>query len=207
LRVVMPATPADARDLLIASVLSDDPVLYIDDRWLYGVEQEVPPVVEKDLRSEFPGVLRQGGDCTLVGSGYSTQLCLEAADILEPKRIMCEVIDLRVINPLDFEKIISSVYKTGRLAVVDGGWRTCGLAGEVVAGVVERLEQTALKASPIRITLPDAPAPTSRSLEAVYYPTVDHVVEAIHKLVDIIPARGCTSLRGGTPTCVGHKSG
>jgi pyruvate/2-oxoglutarate/acetoin dehydrogenase E1 component len=183
LRVVMPATPEDARDLLIASVLSNDPVLYIDDRWLYDVEQEVPPIVEKDLCMQFPLVARQGVDCTLVGSGYTTQLCLSAADTLGAQGVSCEVVDLRVLNPLRFDSIVESVRKTGRLVVVDGGWRTCGVAGEVIAGVVERIEPTTLKCAPMRLTLPDAPAPTSKVLEDAYYLKPDDVVQAVLGLV------------------------
>ena len=179
LRVVMPATPQDARDLLIAGVLSDDPVLYIDDRWSYEFEQDVPPIVEKDLRAQSPQVLRPGGDCTLVGNGYTTQLCLEAAEAMEARGIACEVIDLRVINPLKYEEIVASVHKTGCLIVVDGGWRGCGLAGEIIAGVAERLEPTALKSAPVRLTLPDAPAPTSRTLEAAYYLKVEDIVDCV----------------------------
>lgn len=179
LRVVTPATPEDARDLLIASVLADDPVLYIDDRWLYEVEQEVPPIVELDLPSATPKVIRSGRDFTLVGSGYSTQLCLNAANMLEAEGISCEVVDLRVINPLVFDEIVASVHKTGYLCAVDGGWRTCGLAGEVIAGTMERVEPSALKSPPIRLTLPDAPAPTSKPLEEAYYLKAEDIVEAV----------------------------
>jgi pyruvate/2-oxoglutarate/acetoin dehydrogenase E1 component len=184
LRVVTPAMPADARDLLIASVLADDPVLYIDDRWLYEIEQDVPPIREMDLSLEGPKVLQTGQDCTLVGSGYSTQLCLEAASFLKTDGLSCEVVDLRVINPLRFDEIVASVTKTGRLCVVDGGWRTCGLAGEVIAGVSERIPPTALQAPPGRITLPDAPAPTSAPLEQAYYPQVLDIAKAVLQLFE-----------------------
>lgn len=183
LRVVMPATPQDARDLLIASVLSNDPVLYIDDRWLYNVEQEVAPVSELDLSAQGPQVLRTGTDCTLVASGYSTELCLQAAETVESMGVSCEVIDLRVLNPLRFDKIVKSVQKTGLLCAVDGGWRTCGLAGEVIAGVIERIKPATLKASPVRLTLPDAPAPTSKVLEEIYYLQPSQIVAAVSKLV------------------------
>ncbi len=187
LRVVMPATPQDARDLLISSVLSNDPVVYIDDRWLYDVEQDLPPIVEKDLRSEFPKVLRVGSDCTLVGSSYSTHLCLQAARNLEEKGVSCEVIDLRVINPLIFDEIAASVTKTRRLCVADGGWNTCGLAGEVIAGVIERTGPASLYSAPIRLTLPNAPAPASGPLETVYYLQSKDIVTAVLRLVEEKP--------------------
>lgn len=183
LRVVLPATPADARDLLIASALSDDPVVYIDDRWLYEQEELVPPVAIVDLAEAGPRVLRPGQDVTLVGASYSTLLCSQAAARLEAMSIDAEVIDLRVIAPLDIEPVVRSVRKTGRLCVVDGGWQSCGLAGEVVAAVVERVEPRQLRSAPRRITLPAAPAPTSRALEDLYYPTADQVAAAASSMV------------------------
>jgi pyruvate dehydrogenase E1 component beta subunit len=82
--------------------------------------------------------------------------------------VECEVIDLRVINPLDDRVIIESVGRTGRLVAVDGDWSSCGLAGEIVARCAQSVEQAAWQALPLRITLPDAPAPTSKALEDVY---------------------------------------
>jgi pyruvate dehydrogenase E1 component beta subunit len=184
LRVVMPATPQDARDLLIASVLCDDPVVYIDDRWLYDLNQVLSPVRELDLREQRPRVVRSGRDITLVGASYSTQLCLQAAEQLETRGISAEVIDLRVIAPLDAAPIEASVRKTGRLCAVDGGWRTCGLAGEIIARVVEALPVQALKSSPRRVTLPDAPAPSSRPLEDVYYTKAENIVAAALSMLE-----------------------
>ena len=183
LRVVMPATVADARDLLVASVLCPDPVLFIDDRWLYDLEDELPPLVELDLAAERPLCLVQGDDLTIVGSGYSTRLALEAARELQSARVSADVIDLRVLNPFYPKLIVESVARTGRLLVIDGGWSTCGMAGEVIAGVVERSPVGALKKPPLRVTLPDAPAPTSRVLESAYYPMVDSVVAAARSLL------------------------
>jgi pyruvate/2-oxoglutarate/acetoin dehydrogenase E1 component len=184
LRVVMPASVADARDLLIASVLCPDPVIFIDDRWLYDLEDDLPPVVELSLLLEGSRYVHKGVDVTLVASSYSTRLALEAAKVLEQQGISAEVIDMRVINPLDLNTIISSVEKTGRLLVIDGGWSPCGIAGEVIASVVEHIAPKALKKSPVRITLPFAPAPTPRTLEKAYYPTVDIAVLQVKKLMD-----------------------
>lgn len=176
LRVVMPATPQDARDLLVASVLSDDPVLYIDDRWLYGVEEGLGPPVELDLAAQGPHLAREGRDLTLAGAGYSAYLCRGAAERLTADGVECDVVDLRVLNPLDPEIIVRSVERTGRLLVVDGDWSCCGLAGEIVAGVCEAVAPGTLRARPARITLPAAPAPTSGPLERLYYPTIEDVV-------------------------------
>lgn len=189
LRVVMPATVADARDMLISAVLCDDPVIYIDDRWLYELEAEIPPVIERPLEREGPRVLREGEDITLVGAGYSTQQCLSAAALLANSGIDAEVIDMRVLNPMDASALVASVGKTGRLCVVDGGWRTCGLAGEVIARVIESLPAHAMRASPVRLTLPSAPAPTSGPLEKAYYTTDDQIVQTVLRLVTA-PAKG-----------------
>ena len=184
LRVVMPATAADARDLLVASVLCDDPVLYVDDRWLYEVEGDLAPIAERPLAGEGPLLVRRGGDLTLVGAGHSAHLCRQAAERLAGEGIGCDVVDLRVVNPLDIGVVAESVARTGRLLAVDGDWSSCGLAGEVIAGVAERLEPGAMRARPVRITLPAAPAPTSGPLERAYYATVDDVVAAARRLAD-----------------------
>lgn len=184
LRVVMPATVADARDLLIASVLCPDPVMFIDDRWLYDLEADLPPVVECSLALEGPRCLKEGHDLTLVASSYSTRLSLEAAELLAQQGISAEVIDLRVINPLNLDLIVASVEKTGRLLAVDGSWSPCGLAGEILASVAERVAPASLKKSPARITLPFAPAPTASVLEKAYYPTAAMVVSQATKLMD-----------------------
>jgi len=177
LRVVMPYSVSDARDLLIASVLSGDPVVYIDDRWLYTNEEVLQPVVELDLKTQGPKVIRVGSDLTLVAAGYSTHLVLEATKILSSQGINAEVVDVRVLSPLSPELILSSVTKTGRLVVVDGGWSPAGFAGEIIATVTESIDPKILKSSPKRITLPFAPAPAAASLEKNYYPTALDVVK------------------------------
>jgi pyruvate/2-oxoglutarate/acetoin dehydrogenase E1 component len=183
LRVVMPATVADARDLLIASVLCDDPVMFIDDRWLYGQTAELGPVVERDLCAEGPRCLGVGSELTIVGSGYATYLAMQARDALATCGVSAEVIDLRVLNPFNPQVVVESVSKTGRLLVVDGSWRTCGMSAEVIAAVAEHLSPASIKAMPRRITLPDAPAPTSRVLEKIYYPDVDQVAAAARSML------------------------
>ena len=177
LRVVMPSTVADARDLLIAATLCPDPVIYIDDRWLYDQKDTLEPAIEMDLSKLGPIIRHCGEDITIVGSGYSSLLASQARERLIQLGYSVEVVDLRVINPLDTSLISDSVIKTGRLIVVDGGWESCGLAGEVIASVTEKLPVTAWKASPSRVTLPSAPAPTASVLEGSYYPTVEDVVQ------------------------------
>lgn len=183
LRVVMPATVADARDLLIASVLCQDPVIFIDDRWLYEQEDDLPAIKELDLTSQGPRCIQLGTDITLVGSGYATLLATQAADALEKIGISAEVIDLRVLTPFDTTAIIESVEKTHSLVVVDSGNLTAGFAAEVIASVCERVKPNTLKFSPRRITLPDAPAPTSSVLEEKYYTKIEDIISVVKEMI------------------------
>jgi pyruvate dehydrogenase E1 component beta subunit len=169
LRVVMPASVRDARELLVASVLCDDPVLFIDDRWCYDQTAELPAVEEWDLAKEGPRVVRKGSDITIVGASYPVTQALQAADELAKDGIDCEVIDLRVIAPLKHEAILKSVAKTGRLCVVDGGNISYGMTGEIIARVYENLSASEIRGRPLRLATPDTPAPTSKILEAEYY--------------------------------------
>ncbi len=183
LRVVMPATVADARDLLVAAVLSPDPVIYIDDRWLYDQEEELAPITVLDLSTEGPRCLAEGSDLTIAAAGFSVRLAMQAREILQSCGVSAEVVDIRVLNPFQPEVVVTSVSKTGRLLVVDGGWRNGGFAGEVMASAAERLEPSVWLAKPARVTLPDAPAPSSRVLEEIYYPTPNAVVAAALAMV------------------------
>lgn len=178
LRVVMPSNVSDARDLLIAAVLCKDPVVYIDDRWLYAETELIPPAIEVDLTKQGPRISKYGSQITLVGAGYSAKLCLDASRILESGGIDAEVIDIRVLNPFDSTLIIESVRKTGRIIVVDGGWGNSGFAAEVIASVTEKVDPSQLRKSPIRITLPFAPAPSSIVLENSYYTKAEDIVAA-----------------------------
>ena len=184
LRVVMPTTVADARDLLIASVLCNDPVMYIDDRWLYDQEDELPPVMELDLAAQRPKISVIGSDVTIVASGHASLLVREAEKLLKCENISAEVIDVRVLNPFHAEEIIESVKKTKKLLVVDSGWISGGFSAEVIAKVVEQLPIDCLSSPPVRVALPDAPAPTSRVLEKAYYTSTDDVVKAVKKILN-----------------------
>ena len=184
LRVVMPSTVVDARDLLIASVLCNDPVMYIDDRWLYEQEDELPPVRELDLTTQRPAISFTGSDITIVASGHASLLVREAASLLGSEKISVEVVDVRVLNPFYTEEIIASVNKTKNLLVVDSGWISGGFSAEVIAKVVEQLPVHCLSNPPARIALPNAPAPTSRVLEKTYYTSTSDVVEAVKKILN-----------------------
>ena len=180
LRVVMPASVSDARDLLIASVLSQDPVIFIDDRWLYDQECEVNPVQKPlVLEEEGPRIIRKGKDITLIGTSYSVFIAKIAADNLRKCGIDAEVIDIRVLSPLKTDVILQSVKKTGRALCIDGGWSACGFSSEILAILAECLPPSVWKAPPKRITLPFAPAPSSSVLEAEYYPDADDIYQVV----------------------------
>ena len=182
LRVVMPSNVADARDLLIASVLCKDPVIYIDDRWLYEQEADLPPIVELDLKIQKPQIDLEGKDLTIVAAGHSSYLAKKASEKLIDINIFPEIIDIRVLNPLYIDDIIKSVKKTKKLVIVDSGWTSCGFSAELLSRVVESLDINCLTIPPIRIALPDAPAPTANILEKEYYTSVEDIVINVRKL-------------------------
>lgn len=184
LRVVMPATARDARDLLIASVLCDDPVLYIDDRWLYELEEDLPPAGPVSLADQGPVIRREGTDITLVACSFAAHQCRQAAELLAKDGISAEVVDLRVLNPLDRSLVIASAAKTNHLLAVDGDWKSCGLASEIIASVAESRSSTSPILQTSRVVHPDAPAPTSKLLEKNFYFGVDDVVSAAKRLLD-----------------------
>jgi acetoin:2,6-dichlorophenolindophenol oxidoreductase subunit beta len=183
LKVVMPSTPYDAKGLMIAAVGDDGPVIYIDERWLYSVEDEVPQF-SYSIPLGKASIKRTGDDITVVATSYMVREALKAAVRLEKEGMDLEVLDLRTVKPLDHEALSRSVKKTGRLMVVDAAWQSCGLAGEVVSWVSEHLFEY-LAMPPVRITLPDVPAPASAVLENIYYPTDESIVEAARALIQI----------------------
>ena len=180
IRVVMPSTVEDARDLLISSVLCPDPVIYIDDRWLYEQTANLKPIKETPLNSITPKCLNNGDQITIVGSGYSTNLALKVSKKLNSDGIGAEVFDLRVLNPFNSENILNSVLKTKRLLVIDSGWKTCGMASEVITSIVEHIPTNTLIDPPRRITLPDCPAPSSEVHEKDYYPNEENIIKFIN---------------------------
>ena len=184
LRVVMPSTPSDARDLLISSVLSKDPVIYIDDRWLYETEETIKPINEIDLVEQEPKVQVEGEDLTIIASGYSTHLAMLAAKKLNIKKIFPEIVDIRVLSPLKIDALISSVKKTRRLVVIDQGNISSGYSSEILAKVFENIDPNSLISAPKRIALPDAPAPTSKILEKEYYITEEKIIKIVEESMD-----------------------
>ncbi|PIU52120.1 alpha-ketoacid dehydrogenase subunit beta [Candidatus Desantisbacteria bacterium CG07_land_8_20_14_0_80_39_15] len=191
LKVVMPATAYDAKGLMISAIKDNNPVIYIDDRWLYATEGKVP----KDIYSVPIGkavIRKRGRDVTLVSVSYMMIESMRATQILQKDGIDVELIDLRTIKPLDGELLLKSIKKTGRMMIVDGGWKTGGVAAEVSALISESGFKY-LKAPIKRVTLPDTPAPASSRLEKEYYPTSKNIILAVK---EVIKGKGCHGLQG-----------
>lgn len=182
IKVVMPSTPYDAKGLLRSAVFDDNPVMFIDDRWLYRLKGEVP-----ERRYFVPigrgRVRRKGKDITIVATSYLVHEALRAADLLEKRGVDAEVLDPLTIKPLDDSLILSSVRKTKALMVVDGGWRSFGVAAEIMARIAENREIMSVKAPLRRVALPDSPAPASRSLEKRYFKSADDIAREALKII------------------------
>ena len=183
LKVVAPATPRDAKGLMVAAINDLNPVVFVDDRWLYDIEAHVPEELY-EIEIGKANVVKEGTDLTIVSSSFLTQEALKAADLLQEAGMNVEVVDLRTIKPLDMPTILDSVRKTHRLLVVDGGWRSFGVSAEVAAHVSEHAFDT-LQAPVRRLALPDVPAPASQSLEDVYYISSESIVGAVKEMVSL----------------------
>ena len=180
IKVLMPTTPADAKGLLKSAIRDPNPVLVFLPLVLGGVRGEVPggdhlvPIGESR-------VAREGSDVTVVAMGAMVARSLEAAEQLEESGVSAEVIDPRTLHPLDYDTIIASVEKTGRLVCVDEARRSCSLASEIVARVSAEAFG-ALQAAPIIVANPDVHVPYAPELEAEVIPQVGQIVEAVHAL-------------------------
>jgi pyruvate/2-oxoglutarate/acetoin dehydrogenase E1 component len=176
LKVVMPSNPYDAKGLMIAAIRDDNPVVYVDDRWLYQIDGDVPEEIY-EVPVGKAVVRREGKDVTIVATSYMVHNALQAAEALASNGVEAEVLDLRTIKPIDRGLLTASAKKTGRVVVADGGWKTCGVAAEISSLVSEEAFGY-LKAPVVRVTVPDVPAPASSVLERIYYPDSEKIVQA-----------------------------
>ncbi len=183
LKVVMPSTPYDAKGLMVAAIKDNNPVMYIDDRWLYGEKGTVPQKIYSVPIGK--GIVRKKGeDVTIVGVSYMAKESVKAAQILKKNSIDAEVIDVRTVKPLDMPLILKSVQKTKHLVVAEAAWLTGSIAGEISARVAEDKKTfRALKRPVKRVTLPDTPAPMSKTLESAFYIHADQIVKAVRDIL------------------------
>jgi len=183
LKVLAPATVADARWMLGEALADPDPVVILEHALLYPTEGEVgEPPDATAFDAWHAEVRRSGRDVTVVTSGGSLGKCLAAAETLAAEGIEAEVIDLRALRPLDVPAVLDSVRRTHRAVVVDEGWRTCGFAAEIAAVVAEEAFWD-LDAPPARVCTAEVPIPYAQHLEAAALPSAERVVEAVRGVV------------------------
>ncbi len=181
LKLVMPSTCFDAKGLLLAAVEDNNPVLIIDHRSNFKQTGNVPneiytvPLGEGTLRKE-------GRDVSVIAISYMANEVTAIANEFVDEGIDVEVIDPRTLRPLDEDLILNSVKKTGRLVVVDPGWKTCGASAEIAALVVEKAFSS-LRSQVIRVTCPDVPTPAGFTLEKSFYINRNNIKKAIRKIV------------------------
>jgi len=181
LKVVMPATAADAKGLLLSSIFDNNPVVFLEHRWLHNLEGDVPEghyqvPIGKAQR------LTKGDDITIVSLSYMTIEALHAVEILEKEGISCDLIDLRTVKPIDWDLIFSSVRKTGRLLALDTSVSIGSIAGEIVARVSMDCYDS-LKQCPKRIALLDFPTPTSRALTKGFYKRAEDIIDIVSDML------------------------
>jgi pyruvate dehydrogenase E1 component subunit beta len=181
LRVVIPATPADAKGLLKTCVRQDNPVIFLEHESLYGVKGEVPEG-EYLVPLGKANVMRQGKDITVVSYSKCVYDSMAAADALENEGIDAEVIDLRTLNPMDITTVVESIKKTGKAIVVYEGWRTGGAGAEIAAQIYEAAFDD-LDAPVERVATLDTPMPYNARLERAALPSAADIVKVAERLV------------------------
>ncbi|NVM52690.1 MAG: alpha-ketoacid dehydrogenase subunit beta [Candidatus Helarchaeota archaeon] len=180
LKIITPSTPYDAKGLLKTAIRDDNPVLFFEHKRLYFTQGEVPekeytiPMGQADIK-------REGTDVTLIATMNMVPLSLIVADKLQEMEISAEVIDPRTLVPLDKNSILKSVKKTGRVVIIDEGVKTCGVAAELMATIVEE-DLASLKAIK-RVTTFDIHIPFSKPLEQFVIPSEARVIEAVQALM------------------------
>jgi len=180
IKVLAPATIDDARGMLWPALQDPDPVVIFEHAQLYNLEgaiAEPPPSVD----IAHAAVRRAGKDVSIVTYGGSLPRVLAAAEALARDGIEAEVIDLRVLRPLDWGTVVASVAKTHRLLVVDEGWRTCSLAAELMAGAAERAFYE-LDAPPARVCTEEVPIPYAKHMEEAALPMPPKIAAAARRL-------------------------
>jgi pyruvate dehydrogenase E1 component beta subunit len=186
LKVVMPATPYDAKGMLKSAVRDDDPVLFIEHELLYSVKGEVPDEGEEyTVPLDRGEIKREGRDVTLVTFSRMLHICQQAAEELAKDGVEAEVLDLRSIRPIDLDLILDSVRKTNRVVVAEEGWKYYG-TGQGVAALIYEHAFDYLDAPIGHVTGKDVPMPYAKPLEKAALPTHADVIAAVKA---IVPAR------------------
>lgn len=188
LKVVAPSTPYDAKGLLRASIRDNDPVLFLENLALYNVKGEVPEAGSEGGDYVIPigkaEIKKEGTDVTIISYSRMAAISLDVAKRLEEEEgISCEVVDLRSLRPLDRETIINSVKKTNRAVILEEDWRSYGIGAELAATIQEDAFDY-LDAPVLRVGSLEVPLPYSKPLEVAALASADHLIEAIHKVLE-----------------------
>lgn len=179
--VVVPSNPRDGKGLIKAAIRSDDPVLFIENIFLYNAYRQPVGGADDVVELGRAAIARGGRDLTIVTYGRAVRTSLNAAVELAREDIEAEIVDLRTVVPLDEEAILASVRRTGRLLVVHEAWRRGGIGAEVLARVAAR--GTALHEPPVLLGAPDVPVPWAEPLRDALLPTASSIAAAARALV------------------------
>lgn len=182
LKVVAPATPSDAKGLMKAAIRDPDPVVYLEQKWLYRREKEELPEGDHVVPLGKARIAREGKHATIVCYANTVSMSLEAARAVEKDGYDVEVIDLRTLIPWDWEAVLSSVRKTGRVLIASEASRTCSFASEVAATIADLGFQD-LDAPVLRVGAPDTPVPAEKTLEAYHRPNPEKIERALRGLL------------------------
>jgi pyruvate dehydrogenase E1 component beta subunit len=179
LKIVCPATPADAKGLLKSAIRGEDPVLFFEHKMLYALRGEVP---EEDYVIEFgqANVVREGSDVSIVALGSLVQLAQQAAEELAQEHIWCEVIDPRTLVPLDVATLVNSAKKTGRVVIAHEAHKRSGPGAEIAAVIAEQALDY-LDAPIVRVAAKNAPLPYSPALEQFVLPNKEDILAAVRQ--------------------------
>lgn len=182
LKVVMPATAADAKGLLISSIKDNNPVIFMEHRWLHNLKGEVSKSY-KPIPLGKANIIRKGSDISIVAMSYMVIEAIHAAEFLEENGISCEVVDLRTVAPIDYDSIYNSIKKTKKVLVLDTGTLDGSISGEIVSKVVENLWDT-LDSKPERLAMPNFPEGTSFALTKNYHVSSEDIVLKILEMLN-----------------------
>ena len=192
LKVVMPSLPDDVYGLLLSSIFDDNPVIFLEHRWLHNIKANLLSNPYKFVPLGKARLVTKGNDVTIVSMSYMTIEALHAIDFLKERGVICDLIDLRTIKPLDWDLIFASVNKTGKLIVLDTGSEFCSVASEIIAQVTLKCFD-ALTMAPRRMALSDHAVLTSSTLANAAYIYSDDIVEEVAQMlslpIDLAPMR------------------
>jgi pyruvate dehydrogenase E1 component beta subunit len=182
-KVVTPATPADAKGLLKAAIRDNDPVAFMEGELLYNFKGEVPDDDDFVIPLGVADIKHEGSDVTIVTHGKTVHTALQAAAKLDKEGVSVEVVDLRTIRPLDIDTVLTSIRKTNRAVYLEEGWAFAGVGAQIVAMIQEEAFDW-LDAPILRVSQADVPMPYAKNLEQLAKPSADRVIDACRRTLE-----------------------